>query len=51
MTIFTATDDTGFQFEAAIPIAEPPKNPPHGDIGVGHFAGRPCAQIRPSRLV
>ena len=35
MTIFTATDDTGFQFEAAIPIAEPPKNPPHGDIAVG----------------
>ncbi len=35
ITIFTATDDTGFQFEAAIPIAEPPKNPPHGDIAVG----------------
>ena len=35
MTIFTSTDDTGFQFEAAIPIAEPPKNPSHGDIVVG----------------
>ncbi|MGD0333260.1 MAG: GyrI-like domain-containing protein [Xanthobacteraceae bacterium] len=35
MTIFTSTDDTGFQFQAAIPIAEPPKNPPHGDIAVG----------------
>lgn len=35
MTIFTSTDDTGFQFEAALPIAEPPKNPPHGDIAVG----------------
>ena len=35
MTIFTSTDDTGFQFEAAVPIAEPPKNPPHGDIAVG----------------
>jgi effector-binding domain-containing protein len=35
MTIFTSTDDSGFQFEAAIPIAEPPKNPPHGDIAVG----------------
>ena len=35
MTIFTATDDTGFQFEAAMPIAAPPKNPPHGEIGVG----------------
>jgi effector-binding domain-containing protein len=35
MTIFTATDDTGFQFQAAMPIATPPKNPPHGEIGVG----------------
>jgi effector-binding domain-containing protein len=35
MTIFTATDDTGFQFQAAMPIAAPPKNPPHGEIGIG----------------
>jgi len=35
MTIFTSTDDTGFQFQAAVPIAEPPKNPPHGDIALG----------------
>ena len=35
MTIFTATDDTGFQYQAAIPIAEPPKNPPKGEIAVG----------------
>ncbi len=38
MTIFTATDDTGFQFQAAIPVAEPPKTPPKGekgDIAVG----------------
>jgi effector-binding domain-containing protein len=35
MTIFTATDDTGFEYEAAIPIAEAPKNPPHGDILLG----------------
>ena len=35
MTIFTQTDDTGFQFQAAIPLVEPPKNPPHGDIAVG----------------
>jgi effector-binding domain-containing protein len=35
MTIFTATDDTGFQYQAAIPIAEPPKNPPRGDIALG----------------
>jgi effector-binding domain-containing protein len=35
MTIFTATDDTGFTYQAAIPIAEAPKNPPRGDIAVG----------------
>lgn|SRR5271169_460445 len=35
MTIFTSTDDTGFEYEAAIPIAEAPKNPPHGDMFVG----------------
>jgi len=26
MTIYTATDDTGFQFQAAVPVAEPPKS-------------------------
>jgi effector-binding domain-containing protein len=36
MTIFTSTDDTGFQFQAAIPVAEPPKNPPKGEISVGN---------------
>ena len=35
MTLFTSTDDAGFAFEAAIPVAEPPKNPPHGNIAVG----------------
>jgi effector-binding domain-containing protein len=35
MTIFTQTDDTGFQFQAALPVVEPPKNPPRGDIAVG----------------
>jgi effector-binding domain-containing protein len=35
MTIFTSTDDTGFEFQAAVPIAEAPKNPPHGDMAVG----------------
>ena len=34
MTIFTATDDTGFDYEAAVPIAAPPKNPPHGGLAV-----------------
>ena len=35
MTIFTSTDDTGFQYQAAIPIAELPKNPPGGAVAVG----------------
>jgi effector-binding domain-containing protein len=35
MTIFTSTDDTGFQYQAAIPLAEPPKNPPSGSIALG----------------
>jgi effector-binding domain-containing protein len=35
MTIFTSTDDTGFQYQSAIPLAEPPKSPPHGDVAVG----------------
>jgi effector-binding domain-containing protein len=35
MTIYTATDDTGFDFKAAIPVAEPPKNPPGREISVG----------------
>ena len=35
MTIYTQTDDTGFSFQAALPIAEAPKNPPKGDIAIG----------------
>lgn len=35
MTIYTQTDDTGFSFEAAMPVAEAPKDPPKGDIAVG----------------
>jgi effector-binding domain-containing protein len=34
MTIYTETDDTGFSFEAAVPIAAAPANPPKGDIAV-----------------
>jgi effector-binding domain-containing protein len=35
LTIYTQTDDTGFSFEAAMPVAESPANPPKGDIAVG----------------
>jgi effector-binding domain-containing protein len=36
MTVFTSTDDTGFSFQAAIPIVDAPKTPPRGEIGVGN---------------
>lgn len=35
LTIYTQTDDTGFSFEAALPVAKAPDNPPKGDIAVG----------------
>lgn len=35
MTIYTATDDTGFQFQAAVPVTQAPALPPNGDIKVG----------------
>ena len=34
MTIYTKTDDTGFSFEAAAPIAQAPAIPPKGDIAI-----------------
>ena len=35
ITIYLATDDTGFQYHAAVPVAEPPKETPRGDLAVG----------------
>ena len=35
MTIYTDFDDTNFSFQAAVPIAEAPKDPPKGDMAVG----------------
>jgi effector-binding domain-containing protein len=35
MTIYTQTDDVGFQFQAAVPIAETPKTPPRGELALG----------------
>jgi effector-binding domain-containing protein len=35
MTIYTSTTDTGFKFEAAVPLAEAPKAPPDRDIAIG----------------
>jgi effector-binding domain-containing protein len=35
LTIYTATDDTSFSFQAAFPVAEAPKDVPKGDIALG----------------
>jgi len=35
MTIYTETDDTGFKFQAGVPVDSPPKNPSKGDVAVG----------------
>jgi effector-binding domain-containing protein len=35
MTIFLATDDRGFDYEAAVPLAETPKEPLRGDLAFG----------------
>jgi effector-binding domain-containing protein len=39
MTVYTQADDTGFAFQAAVPIAEEPKDLPKGDIAVGQSPG------------
>jgi effector-binding domain-containing protein len=39
MTIYTSTDDTGFSFQAAVPLAAEPQNPPQGDIAIGKSPG------------
>jgi effector-binding domain-containing protein len=35
MTIFTASDDNGFDYEIGLPIAAAPKKPPHGEFAIG----------------
>jgi effector-binding domain-containing protein len=35
MTIYTETNDTGFKFQAAVPVKEPPSLPSGSDIKVG----------------
>ncbi len=35
MTIYTETNDDGFRFRAAVPVAQAPKDAPKGDIAVG----------------
>ena len=35
LTVYTATDDAGFSFQAAVPVDSVPADPPKGDIAVG----------------
>ncbi len=35
MTIYTAVNDKGFEFQAAVPLAEPPANLPRGAVTLG----------------
>jgi effector-binding domain-containing protein len=39
MTIYTAIDDMTFNFQAAMPVAEPPKGPSPDKIGIGMSPG------------
>jgi effector-binding domain-containing protein len=39
LAVYTQADDTGFRYQAGIPIAEAPKNPPRGDIALGKSPG------------
>ena len=34
LAIYTQTDESGFQYQVGIPVAEAPKNPPRGDLAV-----------------
>lgn len=45
LTIYTATDDTSFSFQAAIPIAESPADPPKGDIAIGKSPTGPALKF------
>lgn len=39
LAIYTSTDDTGFQFQAAVPVDQGPANLPPGDIATGKSPG------------
>ena len=45
MAIYTQTDESGFQYQAGIPIAEAPKNPPKGDLAVAKTPGGKMLQF------
>jgi effector-binding domain-containing protein len=45
LAIYTQTDESGFQYQVGIPIAEAPKNPPRGDLAVAKSPGGKMLQF------
>ncbi len=45
MTIYTATDDTGFKFQAAIPVKDAPNLPAESEIKVGKSPTGPALKF------
>ena len=39
MTVYTSADDTGFSFQAAVPITDDLKEQPKGDMATGQSPG------------
>jgi effector-binding domain-containing protein len=45
MTIYTETNDTGFKFQAAVPVKEAPALPPDSELKVGKSPGGPALRF------
>ena len=45
LAIYTQTDESGFQYQVGIPIAEAPKNPPKGDLAIAKTPGGKVLQF------
>ena len=45
MTIYTATDDTGFKFQAAVPVKDPPNLPAESEVKVGKSPAGPALKF------
>jgi effector-binding domain-containing protein len=45
LAIYTQTDESGFQYQVGIPVAEVPKNPPKGDLAVAKSPGGKMLQF------
>jgi effector-binding domain-containing protein len=45
MTIYTATDDSGFKFEAAVPVKEAPNLPAESEIKLGKSPAGPALKF------